>query len=160
MISVYFHKDAFFKSKHSLADSILRLSACVKPNRPLERLKGGLFGSVDHSKVLLWHLNPPHPYSGSIWFRGSFVEKNGYTELSGRFETPKPTRFLLNALLIVSILSLLFLYLYEMSESARLDLLILPFVLLVIWVVMVFCFRRGKTFDIEYISKMIETAFE
>lgn len=112
MISVCFYKDASFKSKHALADSILRLSACVKPNRPIERLKGGLFGSVDPNNVLLWHLNPPHPYSGSIWFKGSFVEKNGYTELSGRFEIPKPTRVLLNALLVVSILLLLFSYLY------------------------------------------------
>jgi len=55
----------------------------------MERLKGGLFGSVDPNKVLLWHLNPPHPYSGSIWFRGSFVEKNGHTELSGRFGRAK-----------------------------------------------------------------------
>ena len=160
MISVYFHKDACFKSRHSLADSISRLSGCVKSNRPMERLKGGLFGSVEPNKVLLWHLNPPHPYSGSIWFRGSFVEKNGYTELSGRFEIPRPTRLLLNAMLIVSFLLLIFSYLYEMNESVRFDLLILPMILLVVWVAMVFCSHRGKTIDIEYISKMMESAFE
>lgn len=160
MISVYFHKDVCFKSRYSLSDSVTRLSARVKTNRPMERLKGGLFGSVEPNKVLLWHLNLPRPYAGMVGLKGSFAGKNGCTELSGRFEIPKSTRVLLNGCLIVSIILLFFPFIYEMSESASVDLLTVPVILLVIWIVSVFFYHRGAIVDIEYISQMIKTAFE
>ena len=66
----------------------------------------------------------------------------------------------MNSCLIVSIILLFFPFIYEMSESASVDLLTVPVILLVIWIVSVFYYHRGAIVDIEYISQMIKTAFE
>lgn len=159
-MSVYPYRDVCFQSRYSVSDSISRLSRSVKNNRFIERLKGGILGTVNPDKVIL--RNAPRPfriYVGFLQFNGSFSEKNVATELTGRFEIPKCARVLMNIWLIVSVILFCLPYVFDISEAANVATLTLSVFLLLLWLLMLLLsYQRGKL-DIEKISQTIKDAF-
>jgi len=145
-MTIYPHRDASFKSSYTLSESVARLFSRVK-NRRLIR------------SLLPQHLHPLRFYAGVMQFRGTFSERNGSTQLSGRFEVPKCGRVLMNTWFVVTIILLCLPYIFEISEPASAAILTLSVFMIFLWIIMILIsYRRGKIDDIEYISREINDA--
>ena len=158
-MTIYPHRNASFKSSYTLSESVSRLSSRVKNRRLIRRFEGGIFVTVEPEKVILQHLHPFRFYAGFLQFSGSFSEKNGAIQLSGRFEVPKCGRVLMNTWLAMSIILLCLPYIFEISEPASTTILTLFVFMMFLWIFMILVsYRRGKIDDIEYISRKINDA--
>ena len=158
-MTIYPHRDASFKSSYTLSESVARLFSRVKNRRLIRRLEGGIFGTVEPEKVILQHLHPLRFYAGVMQFRGTFSERNGSTQLSGRFEVPKCGRVLMNTWFVVTIILLCLPYIFEISEPASAAILTLSVFMIFLWIIIILIiYRRGKIDDIEYISREINDA--
>lgn len=159
VMTIYPHRDAFFKSSYTLSESVVRLASRVKDRRLIKRFEGGVFGTVKPEKVILQHFHPFRLYAGFLRFHGSFSERNGFAELSGKFEIPKCGRVWMNTWFVAALILFCFPFIFEISEYASSAISTLSIFMIFLWIFMIFIsYRRGKIDDIEYISREINAA--
>lgn len=82
--SLFERLDAEFVSDYEIADSVLRLGACVKHRLSETLFHEGLVGSVEAARVTFYHHNPWYRSRG-MHFLGVFSDGGGHAVLRGSF---------------------------------------------------------------------------